>query len=380
MNQKIEHKFWNHFDDFSVIPKENVVNIPHVLPKEYEWYSIDNQNIDERNQYIQFLHENYLEDINNIIRIIYSEEFILWYFGCQERVGTTILCVRAKKSKKIVGTISALVIQMKIGNQVEITPFINFLCVHKNLRDKRLAPLLIKELIRYGFANKICSMAIFSSAKNLPIPKIQTLRIYSRYLSPLKLLKNHFISLPSTYTKFSNPIEMFEKTFKLHSDIQNPRIRKYQDSDLKKVYLLYLQIQNNHSVVPIFTEKELSYWIQPRGNTVYTYVEHDHENEEILSFWSFYRVSYKILQSGESVECAFLSYFWCKNKPVENMKDILSIAKNEGFDIFNCYEMSNIRYFVDECKFYESTNCLTFYPFNFSSIQIDTEKILLPII
>lgn len=380
MNQKIEHKFWNHFDNFSIMPKEENLYTPYILPKEYEWYSIDIHSLDERKEYMQFLHENYLEDINNIIRVIYSEEFILWYFGCQERVGTTILCVRAKRSKKIVGTISGLVQEVKIGSQVEIAPFINFLCVHKNLRDKRLAPLLIKELIRYGFANKICNMAIFSSAKYLPIPNIGISRIYSRYLSPLKLLKNHFISLPSTYTKFSNPIEMFDKTFKLPIDIQNPRIRKYQDSNLEKVYSLYLQIQDSHSVVPIFSEKELSYWIQPRGNTVYTYVEHDGENKEILSFWSFYRVTYKILKSGETVECAFLSYFWCKNNPIENMKDILSIAKNEDFDLFNCYEMSNISPFIDECKFYESSDCLTFYPFNFFSGQINPEKILLPII
>jgi glycylpeptide N-tetradecanoyltransferase len=58
--------------------------------------------------------------------------------------------VRVKASHKLVAFISAIPAQVVAnGKQVEMVE-INFLCVHKKLRSKRLAPVLIKVRGRGG--------------------------------------------------------------------------------------------------------------------------------------------------------------------------------------------------------------------------------------
>jgi len=60
-----------------------------------------------------------------------------WLFG-----------VRGGKKNKLFGFISGIPIHAVV-NEKEVTKAeINFLCVHKNLRTKRLAPVLIKEVTR----------------------------------------------------------------------------------------------------------------------------------------------------------------------------------------------------------------------------------------
>lgn len=46
---------------------------------------------------------------------------------------------------------------------------INFLCVHKKLRDKRLAPVLIKEITRRVNLKNIWQ-AVYTSGQLLPTP------------------------------------------------------------------------------------------------------------------------------------------------------------------------------------------------------------------
>ncbi len=53
-----------------------------------------------------------------------------------------------KKSRKLVGFISAVPAMIKVHDQQQRMVEINFLCVHKRLRSKRVAPVLIREITR----------------------------------------------------------------------------------------------------------------------------------------------------------------------------------------------------------------------------------------
>ena len=55
---------------------------------------------------------------------------------------------RASKSNKLVGFISAVPAHIKMYEKEKAMVEINFLCVHKKLRSKRLAPVLIREITR----------------------------------------------------------------------------------------------------------------------------------------------------------------------------------------------------------------------------------------
>lgn len=64
---------------------------------------------------------------------------------------------------------------------------INFLCVHKKLRSKRVAPVLIREITRRVNLTGIFQ-AVYTAGVVLPKPICQT-RYWHRSLNPKKLIQ-----------------------------------------------------------------------------------------------------------------------------------------------------------------------------------------------
>lgn len=71
---------------------------------------------------------------------------------------------------------------------------INFLCVHKKLRTKRLAPVLIKEITRRVNLTGVWQ-ALYTAGVVIPKP-ITTATYYHRSLNIKKLVDVGFNSLP----------------------------------------------------------------------------------------------------------------------------------------------------------------------------------------
>lgn len=77
--------------------------------------------------------------------------------------------VRTTKSNKLVGFISAIPATVRIYEKIQHLVEINFLCVHKKLRSKRLAPVLIKEITRRVNCKGIFQ-AVYTAGVVLPKP------------------------------------------------------------------------------------------------------------------------------------------------------------------------------------------------------------------
>jgi len=94
------------------------------------------------------LTQNYVEDKEHAFRFDYSIEFLRWALLVPGYKQEWHLGVRVQKTKKLFGFISGIPVKT-IVDGVEINMAeINYLCVHKKLRTKRLAPVLIKEITR----------------------------------------------------------------------------------------------------------------------------------------------------------------------------------------------------------------------------------------
>lgn len=65
----------------------------------------------------------------------------------------TFFC-RATKSRKLVGFISAVPASISVYKKVVKMVEINFLCVHKKLRAKRVAPVLIRQGLNFSYQEK----------------------------------------------------------------------------------------------------------------------------------------------------------------------------------------------------------------------------------
>merc|ERR1740131_250604 len=75
---------------------------------------------------------------------------------------------------------------------------INFLCVHKKMRSKRVAPVLIREITRRVNATGIFQ-AVYTAGVVLPKP-VATCRYWHRSLNPKKLVEVKFSHLSRNMT------------------------------------------------------------------------------------------------------------------------------------------------------------------------------------
>ncbi len=84
--------------------------------------------------------------------------------------------VRATQSRRLVAFIAAVPLKLRVRDKVLDASEVNFICVHKKLRSKRLAPVLIKEITRLCNLEGIWQ-AVYTAGVVLPTP-ISTCRYF----------------------------------------------------------------------------------------------------------------------------------------------------------------------------------------------------------
>ena len=135
---------------------------------------------------------NYVEDDDAMFRFDYSIPFLRWALMPPNGHRSWIVGVRAGKRRKLFGLITGIPVKMKLNGREVMCAEINFLCVHKDLRTKRLAPVLIKEITRRVNRCNIWQ-AVYTSGTTIPTP-FTGATYYHRSLNPKKLLDVRFSS------------------------------------------------------------------------------------------------------------------------------------------------------------------------------------------
>ena len=132
------------------------------------------------------LRDNYVEDTDNMFRFKYSIPFLRWALTTPNFHKEWIVGVRVAKNKKMVGFITGIPVTVVVGDVKKSMAEINFLCVHKKLRTKRLAPVLIKEVTRRINLKNVWQ-AVYTAGKYIPTPFAEAL-YYHRSLNVKKLI------------------------------------------------------------------------------------------------------------------------------------------------------------------------------------------------
>src|SRR5690606_4817656 len=89
--------------------------------------------------------------------------------------------VGIRSGAKLCAFISAIPTDMRVRNNTMASAEVNFLCIHKKLRGKRLAPVLIKEITRRVNLEGVWQ-AIYTGGVVLPKP-VSTCRYYHRAIN-----------------------------------------------------------------------------------------------------------------------------------------------------------------------------------------------------
>lgn len=131
---------------------------------------------------------------------------------------------------------------------------INFLCAHKKLRSKRLAPVLIKEVTRRVNLKNIWQ-AVYTAGVVLPTP-IGTCRYYHRSLNPAKLVDIGFSPIGRGET-----IARLIKRYAMPAEPTIPGFREMVPADVPQVASLLRRYMSRFDIVQTFeTHADIEHW------------------------------------------------------------------------------------------------------------------------
>jgi len=161
--------------------------------------------------------------------------------------------------RKLCAFISGVPVTLRIRGNTFASVEINFLCIHKKLRSKRLAPVLIKEITRRCHLEGIWE-AVYTAGVVLPKP-ISTCRYFHRSINWTKLYETGFSPLPAGATR-----ERMVKRNRLPEATHLPGMRLMEEKDVKVVCKLLRTYLGKFDLAPIYSEVEVRHWFLHKGD------------------------------------------------------------------------------------------------------------------
>lgn len=293
-----------------VIDKDRVPKEPAPLIEGFEWCEMDLLKEEEMEEVRSLLSGHYVEDGEALFRFNYSAATLQWALLAPEWKKIWHVGVRTAGSKKLVAFISAIPLTLKVNDKTLNASEVNFMCVHKKLRAKRLAPVLITEITRRCYVEGIFQ-AIYTGGVLLPTP-IASCRYYHRALNWEKLYNVGFSPMPTGSTKQRQIAK-----YKLPERPSTTGLRLMEEKDVKQVADLLRRYMQKMNVAQLFSDEETKHWLLDKeketlakDRVVWTYVLE--KDGKIVDMFSYYSLESTILhQTGGNsiVRAAYLFYY-----------------------------------------------------------------------
>ena len=315
------YKFWQtqpvpRFDEAQQVEEGQIKDIdPERVPKEpppmlegFEWVTMNLLDEKELEEVYDLLTGHYVEDEGAMFRFNYSSSFLNWALKSPGWRKEWHVGVRATKSRRLVAFISGVPVSLRVRSKVFKSTEVNFLCIHKKLRSKRLAPVLIQEITRRSYVLGIFQ-GLYTGGIVLPKP-VSSCRYFHRSLDWLKLYEVGFSPLPSNSTK-ARQITRFH----LPSSTSTPGLRPTQKKDVGAVLDLLERYLKRFTMAPVFDREEVEHWLfhddSAAEQVIWSYVVEDPSTHKITDFFSFYCLESSVIgnQKHEHVRAAYLFYY-----------------------------------------------------------------------
>ncbi|TCD66016.1 glycylpeptide N-tetradecanoyltransferase [Steccherinum ochraceum] len=379
-------------------PPEELRQDPYPLPKDFEWATLDLADEVQLRELWDLLSANYVEDDDASFRFQYSAEFLRWAMQPPGYIKEWHVAVRVASNKKLVAFVSAVPISLRVRENLLRASEVNFLCVHKKLRSKRLAPVLIKEVTRQCNLKGVFQ-ALYTAGVLLPTP-VSTCRYNHRCLNIPKLVNVRFTHVPSNMT--------LARMIRIHKVPDRPRLldrdglREMEEKDVSQVTDLYARYMKRFGMYLEFTEDEVRHqflsgrgegpggkdsWKNARpGQVVWTYVVENPTTHKITDFFSFYSLPSTIIgqPKHDVLNAAYLYYYATetafeegaedngklKRRLEDLIGDALIVADQAKFDVFNGLSLMDNVHFLQDLKFGLGDGLLNFYLFNWRTAPL----------
>lgn len=259
---------------------------PEKLLEEFEWCEVDVNDQSELQELYELLYNHYVEDGEGSFRLNYSAEFLAWALqppGWKKlwHVGVRTKTTQEGKRGKLVAYIAGVPAELNVRTNTVRAIEINFLTIHRKLRSKRLAPVLIKEITRRCYLNGIYQ-ALYTAGTLLPCP-VSTCRYYHRALDWEHLYKMGFSHLPRGSTPLRQKLR-----YKLGSKTATKGLRVMKSADIPAVKNLLNRYTKLFHLRQELSEDEVAHYLcsDASKGIVWSYVVE--ENGKITDFVSYY--------------------------------------------------------------------------------------------
>ncbi|KAK8798728.1 hypothetical protein WA158_007812 [Blastocystis sp. Blastoise] len=379
-----EHQFWNtqpviqdgetNIEEGPIDPiftPESERAIPYKLPNGFEWVEIDLYDEKDAKDVYVMLEENYVEDADSVFRFAYSVDCLKWALCVPGYKKEYHLGVRLTRTGQLMGFITGTPTTVSIRGEPINMVDINFLCVEKRIRSKRLAPVLIKEIARRVHRNDEWQ-AVYTVGNTIPTP-FATTTYYHRILNAKKMVYVGFSCVP--------PKISMAGYIKLCRVPQKPKLqglRRPTEDDIPVITEKLNKYLEQFPVHPIFTEEEAKHFLLPREGVLDSYVIEDATSGVITSFFSFFNIQSSIQHNDKYKEfiASYSYYYFSDNIPVTDLfADALVLAKNGGTDVFNSLNiMKNEEAFLP-LRFHKGDGHLQYYFYNWRLNTIKSEEV-----
>lgn len=360
-----------------IVPNKDTSELrpdPYNMPKGFEWSDIDILDPEQCTEVYNLLTTNYVEDDDCMFRFDYSPEFLMWAltppgFSSQFHLG-----VRSSKTRRLMALITGVPATVRVYHD-NPTPLpmveINFLCVHKKLRSKRLAPVLIKEITRRVNHTGVFQ-AVYTAGIVLPVP-VGSCRYYHRSLDPKKLIEVGFSRLSPRMT-----MARVQKLYRLPASASTPGLRLMTKNDAPSAHKLLTAHLQRYSLAVMFTLEEFEHWLLPRDGVIRSYVAVDPKTNEVTDMCSFYYLPSSVMNNPKHniMRAAYSFYNVATTVSLTDlMKDALTLAKNEGQDVFNSLNLMQNDEFLEELKFGIGDGNLQYYLYNWRCPPMESKDV-----
>jgi glycylpeptide N-tetradecanoyltransferase len=261
---------------------------PEKLLEGFEWCLVDLEDKDEIHELYDLLENHYVEDTDGSFRFKYSVEFLSWALKPPGWKKEWHIGVRTKpsaegKKGRLIAFIGGIPVTLKVNTSQFRATEINFLTVHRKLRGKRLAPVLIKEVTRRCYLNDIYQ-ALYTAGTLLPTP-ISTCRYFHRSLDWEHLYKTGFSHMPQGSTELR---QKYKYKLETHTNIKG--LRPMKPEDIPAVMELLVKYLDRFHLRQEWTQEEIAHWLcsDATKGVVWSYVVEDSEKGKITDFVSYY--------------------------------------------------------------------------------------------
>lgn len=343
------------FCDLEVLKNDQITK----LPKNFDWKEYNIEKTEERKKIINFLNKN--NEVDEIYDIIF-DELLKWEFNKPD----FLLGVENITTGDLIGLIIAKKITLRIKIQTLDFLKINNLCVDKKYRNKRLVPVLVKELKRRAVIKNI-HYGLFKS--NFPIGKEL---VSVQYL-------NRIINLESLLTFGLSKIEKnirkkeMKTTLKLSYSL-NSNFKKMESTHLDECYDLYNENIQKNNIYQIFTKDEFNK-IMTNKNVVAYIIEEEGVVIDFISYFNTF-IGRKNIETRIKKGNLFLYSTTCETI-YTLLKNLLLICKENSVDLFSINSLgisdySNILYDLNFEEYPEKENI---FLYNYKLREIKNNQI-----